>query len=162
MTTDITEKGLETIIIRHMTGSDGINSNPGTIEVRPDPEGAGYFAGIPKDYDRQHCVDVTQLFSFLQSTQPEEFKKLGIVNGNDPKDVNRLKFLARTASEINKRGVIDVLRNGVQHGPTNLNLFFVTPSPGNERAAALNTQNRFSITRQLAYSNDETRRALDL
>ena len=41
-------------------------------------------------------------------------------------------------------------------------LFYGTPSPGNARAEKLHAQNRFSITRQLAYSMDETRRALDL
>ena len=35
-------------------------------------------------------------------------------------------------------------------------------SPGNAKAEALHAQNRFSITRQFAYSIDETRRALDL
>src|SRR5262249_5492327 len=41
-------------------------------------------------------------------------------------------------------------------------LFYGTPSPGNAKATALHAQNRFSITRQLAYSIDETKRALDL
>jgi type I restriction enzyme R subunit len=37
-----------------------------------------------------------------------------------------------------------------------------TPSPGNEKAAALFAKNRFTITRQLRYSMDAQRRALDL
>jgi type I restriction enzyme R subunit len=41
-------------------------------------------------------------------------------------------------------------------------LFYGTPSPGNAKARRCTPQNRFSITRQLAYSMDETRRALDL
>src|SRR2546427_5436108 len=41
-------------------------------------------------------------------------------------------------------------------------LFYGTPSQGNARAEALHAQNRFSITRQLAYSMDETQLALDL
>jgi type I restriction enzyme R subunit len=55
-----------------------------------------------------------------------------------------------------------VLRKGVEHGPLHFDLFYGTPSPGNAKAEALHAQNRFSITRQLAYSMDETRRALDL
>jgi type I restriction enzyme R subunit len=58
--------------------------------------------------------------------------------------------------------VIDVLRRGVKHGPHELTLFYGTPSPGNDKAAALYAENRFSVTRQLQYSRDETRRALDL
>ena len=86
---------------------------------------------------------------------------LAMADANDPKDINRLKFLARLSGEIGKRGVIDVLRKGVEHGPVHFDLFYGTPSPGNAKAGALHAQNRFSVTRQLAYSMDETRRALD-
>ncbi len=126
----------------------------------PDAAGTGYFAGSPKDYDRAQALDVPQFFAFLRATQPEAFKKLALTD--DPKDINRLKFLARLSTEIGKRGVIDVLRKGVDHGPAHFDLFYGTPSPGNAKAEALHAQNRFSITRQLAYSMDETRRALDL
>jgi len=162
MTTDTSEKGLETLIMRHMTGVDGFAVTPGAAAEKPDATGAGYFAGSPKDYDRAHAVDVPQLFAFLCVTQPEAFKKLAILDGGDAKDINRLKFLARLSTEIGKRGVIDVLRKGVEHGPLHFDLFYGTPSPGNTKAEALHAQSRFSIARQLAYSMDETRRALDL
>src|SRR5208283_1524483 len=162
MTTDTSEKGLETLIMRHMTGADGFAVTPSLVEEKPDATGTGYFAGTPKDYDRAQALDVPQLFAFLRVTQPEAFKKLAIADANDSKDINRLKFLARLSSEIGKRGVIDVLRKGVEHGPVHFDLFYGTPSPGNAKAEVLHAQNRFSITRQLAYSMDETRRALDL
>ncbi|MDA8348427.1 MAG: type I restriction endonuclease subunit R, partial [Pseudomonadota bacterium] len=124
--------------------------------------GTGYTAGSAQDYDRAHALDVPQLFAFLRTTQPEAFKKLALADANDPKDINRLKFLARLSGEVGKRGVIDVLRKGVEHGPVHFDLFYGTPSPGNAKAERLHGKNRFSITRQLAYSMDETRRALDL
>jgi type I restriction enzyme R subunit len=163
MTTDTSEKGLESLIMRYMTGTDGLVVMPGVVAEPPPPYGGtGYFAGAARDYDRAHALDVPQLFAFLRATQPEAFKKLVLADANDPKDISRLKFLARLSSEIDKRGVIDVLRKGVDHGPVHLDLFYGTPSEGNAKAAALHAQNRFSITRQLAYSMDETRRALDL
>ncbi len=163
MTTDASEKGLETLIVRHMTGTDGLAVVPDQVAERPPPYGGtGYTAGSPKDYDRAHVLDVPQLFAFLRATQPEAFTKLAMADPNDAKDINRLKYLARLSSEIGKRGVIDVLRKGVEHGPLHFDLFYGTPSPGNDKAATLYAQNRFSITRQLAYSMDETRRALDL
>ena len=162
MTTDTSEKGLETLIMRHITGVDGFTVTLGSMGEKPDATGTGYFAGSPKDFDRSHALDVPQLFAFLRATQPEEFKKLAMFHAGDPKDINRLKFLARLSSEIGKRGVIDVLRKGVDHGPLHFDLFYGTPSPGNTKAGALHAQNRFSVTRQLAYSTDETRRALDL
>ncbi|EAR22159.1 type I restriction endonuclease subunit R [Nitrococcus mobilis] len=164
MTTNTSEKGLETLIVRHMTGTDGLAVAPNTIAKPPTPYGGtGYTAGSAQDYDRAHALDVPQLFAFLRSTQLEAFEKLAMSDANDAKDINRLKFLKRLSGEIGKRGVIDVLRKGIEHHPAgHFDLFYGTPSPGNAKAEALHAENRFSITRQLAYSMDETRRALDL
>src|ERR1035437_216384 len=160
MTTDTSEKGLETLIMQHMTGIDGlVFTADGVLAETPDAiaaqkaAGSGWLAGNPKDFDRTYSLDVPQLFQFLQATQPEAFKKIGMVDYKNAKDIARLKFLARLSNDIGKRGMIDVLRKGVEHG---------TPSPGNEKALALFVKNRFSITRQLRYSMDEQRRALDL
>src|ERR1035437_9832408 len=108
MTTDISEKGLETLIVRHVTGTDGLAVAPGLVGEKPNAAGAGYFAGSPKDFDRAQALDVPQLFAFLLATQPETFKKLALADAGDPKDINRLKFLARLSAEVGKRGVIDV------------------------------------------------------
>ncbi len=168
MTTDISEKGLETIIMRHMTGTDGLADVASMVAETPDEitaqkaGGSGYWAGNARDFDRAHAIDVPQLFAFLKSTQIEALKKIGPAS-YDAKDINRLKFLTRLSSEIGKRGVIDVLRKGIDFHPAgHFDLFYGTPSAGNVKATELNALNRFSITRQLAYSTDETRRALDL
>jgi type I restriction enzyme R subunit len=174
MASDTSEKGLETLIVRHMTGTDGFQpaASVGTgsvptsdvVALAQAPMGGnGYLAGSPKDYDRAHALDVHQLFAFLRATQPDAFKKLAMQDANDAKDINRIKFLTRLSSEIGKRGVIDVLRKGIEHHPAgHFDLFYGTPSEGNAKAQALHAQNRFVITRQFAYSLDEARRALDL
>lgn len=164
MSTDISEKRLESLIVRHMTGTDGLAVVPGAVAEPTAPYGGtGYLAGSPKDYDRAHALDAAQLFAFLHATQPEALKKLALTDASDAKDINRLKFLDRLSAEVGKRGVIDVLRKGIEHHPAgHFDLFYGTPSEGNAKAAALHAKNRFSITRQLAYSTDETRRALDL
>jgi type I restriction enzyme R subunit len=159
-TTDTSEKGLETLIMRHLTGMDGFAVAANRVANEPDASGSGYFAGSPKDYDRALAVDVPQLFAFLKVTQPEKFKKLAMTD--EPNDFNRLRFLSRISAEVGKRGVIDVLRKGIKDGPLDFDLFYGTPSPGNSQSEKLHSQNRFSITRQLAYSMDESRRALDL
>lgn len=174
MSTDTSEKALESLIMRHMTGTDGLPPvvPAGTVSVTsalpvalaPTPlGGTGYLAGMPRDYDRAHALDVYQLFAFLRATQPEAFKKLAIVDADDVRDINRIKFLTRLSSEVGKRGVVDVLRKGIEHHPAgHFDLFYGTPSEGNAKAQFLHTQNRFVVTRQFAYSLDETRRALDL
>jgi type I restriction enzyme R subunit len=163
MTTDISEKGLELLIMRHMTGEDGLGERADSIaDGAADAGGTGYFAGVARDYDRAFALDVRKLFPFLSDTQPEEFGKLAMTRIGDRTDINRVKFLSRLSAEIGKRGVIDVLRKGVSHGPVHFDLFYGTPSAGNRKAEALHAKNRFSVTRQLAYSTDETRRTLDL
>lgn len=164
MSTDTTEKGLETLIMRHLTGVDGFEVPPNTLSDVTQPFGGiGYLASSARDFDREHALDANQLLAFFQATQPDALKKLGIAKLNDPKDLGRIKFLSRVSSEIGKRGIVDVLRKGIEHYPAGtFTLYFPTPSPGNEKAAEQHAKNRFSVSRQLAYSIDEARRALDL
>lgn len=164
MKTDTTEKGLETLIMRHMTGADGLASGASGLvaDAAPHKAGSGWSAGSAVAYDREFAVDVEQLFAFLQKTQPEETAKLGIGDYKDRKGIARQKFLARLQGEITRRGTIDVLRHGIKHGALSFDLFHGTPSPENRKAVQRHAGNRFSITRQLAYSRDETKRALDL
>jgi type I restriction enzyme, R subunit len=139
VTTDTSERGLETLIVSDMTSAD-------------------WITGEPSGYDREHAVDLAQLRAFLLVTQKEACAALDLDNDSPA----RRKFLARLQGEITKRGVIDVLRHGVKHGPHHLDLFYGTPSPGNVKAAERFDANRFSVTRQLRYSRDETQLALDL
>src|ERR1019366_1808863 len=118
----------------------------------------GWLAGDPADYDREYAVDLTQLSAFLTETQPEVTEALDLGSSNP----TRQKFLARLQGEISKRGVIDVLRHGIKHGPHHLDLFYGTPTSGNVKAGERSVQNRFSVTRQLRYSRDEAALALDL
>ena len=140
MTTDTTEKGLESIIVASLVNE------------------AGYVQGDPQDYDREHGVDLVQLLQFLADTQPEVFETLGI-DATGPK---RTQFLHRLQGEIAKRGVVEVLRSGIKHGPAHVDLFYGTPTPGNLPAAERFVANIFSVTRQLRYSRIETTLALDL
>lgn len=159
--TDTSEAGLETLICQALTGNDCKPRSVGTpimVAEVPPPYGAGWICGAPKDCDREYCVDLVQLSAFLKATQPKVAKTLALDDDNP----TRRKFLARLQGEISKRGVIDVLRNGVKHGPHHIELFYGTPSPGNEEARRLNALNRFSVTRQLRYSRDETQRSLDI
>ncbi len=139
-TTDTTEKGLEALIVRSLIDE------------------AGYLPGDPGDYDREHGVDLSHLIAFLQATQPETLERLGIEEAGP----RRTQFLHRLQGEVARRGVVDVLRRGIKHGPHHIDLFYGTPSPDNLKAVERFGTNRFSVTRQLHYSRDETRLALDM
>jgi type I restriction enzyme R subunit len=138
--TDITEKGLEDLIVRSLV------------------EETGYEEGRNGDYDRGRAVDTEKLFRFLGETQGEELEKIGAAEPGRARE----KFLDRLQAEVAKRGVVDVLRKGVKAYPGSFFLFAPTPSAKNAAARELFGKNVFSVTRQLRYSGDAGRLALDL
>lgn len=145
--TDTSEKGLEDLIVQSLTNE------------------AGYVQGDPQDYDREYAVDPAKLIAFLQATQPEKLEALRL----DPASFHSADFTPSTANflyrlqgEIAKRGVVDVLRSGINHNSAHVDLFYGTPTPGNVKAAERFAANIFSVTRQLRYSRMETALALDL
>ena len=157
-TTDTTEKGLERLICIAMAGHPCEPVQAAVIAERPADYGVGWIGGDPHDYDRQYCVDLAQLAEFLHTTHPGVAQSLELSQDSP----TRRKFLARLQGEVTKRGTIDVLRKGIKHGPHQIDLLYGTPSPGNEKAKTQYGQNRFSVTRQLQYSQDNTQLALDL
>src|SRR5262249_38607591 len=152
--------GLESLIVTAMTGKVGVATpQPGeAADSEAGFGGAGWILGDAKAYDREDAVDLAQLTDFGFDTQKPLVEAFDLEHENP----TRRSFLARLQGEIAKRGVIDVLRRGIKHGAHNVNLFYGTPSPGNEKAKKLFGQNRFSVTRQLKYSRDEAQLALDL
>ena len=159
MGTDTTERGLERLICKALTGDSC--DPPAVCTVGEPPAGyggVGWSCGNPHDYNREYCVDLVQLRTFLNTTQPEAAAALRLTEDGP----TRRKFLARLQGEITKRGTIDVLRHGIRHGPHEIDLFYGTPSAENEKAKRRFEQNRFTVTRQLHYSRHETRHALDI
>lgn len=162
MNTDTSEKGLELLIVRFCTGltNEQILKSPAPAVGTPPSgyEGAGYLLGSSQDFDRTYAIDVLHLLRFVQATQPRAFEQLELgVTG--PK---QLQFFSRLQNEIAKRGIVDVLRKGISHGPAKVDLFYGTPSPGNQKSVARWKANLFSVTRQLQYSKDNTQLSLDL
>ena len=138
--TNTKESGLESLIVKWLVDHNG------------------YEQGSNADYNREYAVDETRLFRFLQDTQPEALEKLGVFKS----DMKKKQFLNRLQGEIAKRGIIDVLRNGVKIYPANLIMFYLTPTENNAKAKEMFEKNIFSVTRQLQYSMDATRLALDI
>ena len=81
MTTDTTERGLEDLICIALTGHSCDPSQQGTVSERAAMYGAGWIGGNPNDYNREYCVDLAQLSTFLRETQPEIFETLDPARG---------------------------------------------------------------------------------
>ena len=72
-------------------------------------------------------------------------------------------FLNRLQGEIAKRGIVDVLRNGIKFYPADLIMFYLLPTENNVKAKEMFAKNIFSVTRQLRYSTyTDKRLALDM
>ena len=153
-TTDTTEQGLERRIVEILTHS---GQAQGPTADTPEQQLA-WTTGEPADYDRTNCVDLDHLSAFLNATQPQVAAAMSI----DTDTPTRHQFLARLKGEIRNRGIIDILRKGIDHRQHHVDMFYGTPTPGNVTAAERYAQNHFSVTRQLRYSNNEKQRALDL
>ncbi|MFJ2028608.1 type I restriction endonuclease subunit R [Streptosporangium sp. NPDC087985] len=144
--TDMSEGALERDIVADMTSPPG-----------------GWIEGSAKSYDRGRAIDVEQLRAFLEEAQPEAAAAFELGN---PQSETRAQFLNRVQGYITQHGVVDLLRKGMNHststGAYEIVFYGATPSPGNVVAERRHRSNRWSVTRQLRYSQDDTQRALDL
>ena len=104
------------------------------------------------DFDPVVGVDTVDLFEFIGSTQSRQWGLLvGAGYGGDRAQA-RAGFVKRLASQMDKRGTVDVLRRGVVDRNVKIRLAFFRPASGLtpelvERYGA----NVLSVTRQLRY-----------
>jgi type I restriction enzyme R subunit len=139
MPTNTKEAGLENLIVSYLVDHHG------------------YEQGSNDNSNSDYAIDEIRLLRFLKDTQPNQLEKLGILHSDHKKN----KFFNRLQGEIAKRGVIDVLRKGINVYPASLIMFYMTPTELNYKAKEMFEKNIFSVTRQLMYSKDNTQLALD-
>ena len=111
--------------------------------------GSGYHSRQSAVYNRNLCLIPNETLRFIQETQLEEYQKLE----RQYEDKTPVNLLNRVSKEIERRGVLDVLRKGVIDRGCRFNLTYFRPSSGmNPDHGRLYAQNRFSLVRQLKYS----------
>ena len=142
LTTDTSEKGLEVIITDWLVEQNGYE------------RGAMYGTG---EYNKDYAVDESRLFRFLADTQPTELAKLRL----DEQPNERKAFLNYLSEKLSKEGVIELLRKEFRYKQARFYLFYVLPSKGNTTAEELWGKNIFSVTRQLQYSKENFKLAVD-
>jgi type I restriction enzyme R subunit len=135
----LNEESLETLIVTQM--SEG-----------------GWTVGAPGDYIASYAIDLEHFVAFIESTQPDLVDSLGLASETP----TRHKFLARLQGEITRRGVVHVLRSGIDHLGLHVDLYYPTPAAGNPKAAEYFAANRFVITRQVHHSVSNPGDAIDL
>lgn len=111
-----------------------------------------------KFYDRSLGLDPDLLFEFLEKTQPEKIKRLEELYGESMRE----RLLKRLAEELKKRGIIELLRKGLEEGSEKFDLIFFKPiSSLNPETEELYGKNIWSIMRQVHFS-ERSEQSLDL
>jgi len=141
--TNLNEASLEELIVGQM------------VELGGEP---GWVEGDPRSFNAAYCLDLAVFRALIGDTQPELIDILDL-DGDSP---TTHKFLARLQGEITKNGIVACLRNGITHNNRQIDLYYPTPAPQNQKAATLFAQNRLTITRQVHYSARDTGKSLDL
>jgi len=148
-TSKTNEQAFEALIEKALVGS--------TIEERKEighididdqtPDADKYYWGKPKDLDSKLAIDMRRLWSFLESSQPEELAKY--VGKDLHSDLS--KQLSKQITDI---GIVDVLRKGLDfNNNMHLTLFYPKPTAADSETSKVKyAQNQYSITRQQTFS----------
>lgn len=140
MATNMKENGFETLIVRYLVDNNH------------------YEEGLNSEYNKTYAIDEGRLFRFLNDTQYKKMQELRI----EESEIEKKKFLDRLSRKLSDDGVINIIRKGVKYKNHTLDFYMVQPSDGNVEAAKSYNKNIFSVTRQLRYSGDYGKLALDL
>src|SRR2546425_532594 len=129
---DISERSFEDAIECGLLQS-GPDACPGEVptfrQTSPlygDAAPGGYLKRRPDDYDRTLCLLPRDVVDFVLATQPTEWKKLEQHHGAAVRE----QFIKRLAAEIERRGALDVLRNGLKDSGCKFRLAYFRPASG--------------------------------
>ncbi|MEU9402435.1 DEAD/DEAH box helicase family protein [Streptomyces sp. NPDC048242] len=107
-------------------------------------------------------IDTGEMYRFIGATQAKAWTRLiGFYGGNQ--NTAQRQFAERVAAEIDARGVLDVLRQGVRDRGVQIDLVYFRP--GHTLAVdalAEYDANVLTVARQLHYSTRHPRRSLDV
>ena len=123
MPVDLSEADFEKSIVDTLTG--GRDASEPTVEYDAGQfMPGGYQQRDPDDYNGERCLIPQDLYEFVVSTQPKEWRRLKEQFGQDTKS----RFVQRVSQEIEKRGTLNVLRRGVSLFGCRFDLVYFRPS----------------------------------
>ena len=129
MATDTSEKAFQNDIIAHLVST-------------------GYKKRGKENYNKALCIDAELMFKFIQDTQEKTWQKFQRVHAERSEE----RFFYLLINEINKKGTINILRNGFKDAGCYFQLFY--PKPNNKKNQDLFEKfekNIFSVVDELEY-----------
>lgn len=118
----------------------------------------GWHQGNAADFSKDLALDKKSVLNFIQSTQSKEWEKLTQYY----KDETESKFIQRLFKELDLRGMLDVIRHGINDSGCKFKLAYFKPDSNlNPDTVELHKQNIFTVTRQV-YFSEKNRKSIDL
>src|SRR5690348_14572550 len=86
----------------------------------------GWVRQVNAHYDVELGVATDEMWRFVGATQEKRYERLTALHGGDANAAMKA-FAIRVANEIDARGVLDVLRNGVKDRGVQVDLCYFRP-----------------------------------
>lgn len=134
MTTDTSEKNLETILVSYLRDVHG------------------YEEGVSENYNKDYALDTERVKRFILSTQKKKAENTACFTS----EMSERKFFTELNKQLATRGITDVLRKGFRYISELFDMYYPLPSELNPTAQEMYAKNIFCVTRQLFYSKDNS------
>jgi type I restriction enzyme R subunit len=122
---------------------------------------SGWGKLVPAGYDRELGLFPDELLAFIEQSQSKTWQQLLARLGGE--GIARAKVAQHIAAQIDHRGVISVMRDGVKlNGVTLYACFFKPANTLTEALTARYEANRTAVVRQLRHSESKTADSIDL
>jgi type I restriction enzyme R subunit len=109
----------------------------------------GYESVAPQGYDRALGLVPEEVLAFIQKTQLAAYKTLQAQYGAKTDE----RILQRLAKQVQDKGLLPVLREGLKDSGQKLHLVYFRPASGlNPEHEKLYQANRFGVMRQVRYA----------
>ncbi|WP_076419834.1 type I restriction endonuclease [Colwellia sp. UCD-KL20] len=117
-----------------------------------------YVKGDSADFDPELCLEKERIITFIKDTQLKNWQALEVIHGEETDNV----LIADLRKHIGTNGVLSVIRNGFKcFGKKFKVAYFLPNNQLNDDTLALYNKNTLSVTRQLYFSNKDTK-SLDM
>lgn len=109
----------------------------------------GYIKGNQDTYDKERAIDMPVLISFIEKTQPKQWKRYVTKYG----DKAERQLYRVFQDDVTRYGLIYVLRKGISDVGINIRFCYFAPASSlNDELVANYHANILTVTRQFAYS----------
>ena len=134
MTTDTSEKNLETILVSYLRDVHG------------------YEDGVSENYNKDYALDTERVKRFILTTQKKKAENTACFAS----EMSERRFFTELNKQLATRGITDVLRKGFRYISEIFDMYYPLPSELNPTAQEMYAKNIFCVTRQLFYSKDNS------